>query len=132
EGRYREFCQADVDVVGTGELPFHHDVEVAQVMAEALLPLPLPRMRLQVNNRKLIEGFYRGVGAPDVAAVMRAIDKIDKLPPDAVRELLISEAKLDDVQASRCLALAEISAEDASFADRVRALGVRDDLLDEG
>jgi histidyl-tRNA synthetase len=132
EGRYREFCQADVDVVGSGELPFHHDVEVAQVMAEALQAMPLPQLRLQINNRKLIEGFYRGVGAPDVPAVMRAIDKIDKLPPAAVRELLVREAKLDDVQADRCLALAEISAEDGSFTDRVTALGVADPLLDEG
>src|SRR3954462_10476940 len=106
EGRYREFLQADVDVVGNGELAFHHDVEVAQVMAEALGALPLPRLRLQVNNRKLIEGFYRGLGAPDVPAVMRAIDKIDKLSPDAVRELLVSEAKLDDTPADLCLALA--------------------------
>ena len=132
EGRYREFRQADVDVVGGGEQPFHHDVEVAQVMAEALTTLPLPRLRLQVNNRKLIEGFYRGLGAPDVTAVMRAIDKIDKLSPDAVRELLVTEAKLDDGQATRCLALAGISAEDGSFAEQVLALGVRDDLLDQG
>jgi len=132
EGRYREFRQADVDVVGNGELPFHHDVEVAQVMAEAVAGLPLPQLRLQLNNRKLIEGFYRGVGAPDVPAVMRAVDKIDKLAPDAVRQLLVTEAKLDDAQASRCLALAGISAPDASFVDRVLALGVRDDLLDEG
>jgi len=132
EGRYREFRQADVDVVGNGELPFHHDVEVAQVMAEAVAGLPLPQLRLQLNNRKLIEGFYRGLGAPDVPAVMRAVDKIDKLAPDAVRELLVTEAKLDDAQASRCLALAGISAPDASFVDRVLALGVRDDLLDEG
>jgi histidyl-tRNA synthetase len=132
EGRYREFLQADVDVVGAGELSFHHDVEVAQVMAQALAALPLPQLRLQVNNRKLIEGFYRGVGAPDVPAVMRAIDKIDKLPPDAVRELLVTEAKLDDAQAGLCLQLATISAPDGSFADRVVALGVHDGLLDEG
>jgi len=132
EGRYREFLQADVDVVGNGELPFHHDVEVAQVMAEALQSLPLPRMTLQVNNRKLIEGFYRGLGAPDVAAVMRAIDKIDKLRPDAVRELLVTDAKLDDGQAELCLRLAAISSQDGGFADQVRALGVSDPLLDEG
>ena len=106
EGRYREFRQADVDIVGNGELAFHHDVEVAQVMAEALRAMPLPRLRLQLNNRKLIEGFYRGVGASDVAAVMRAIDKLDKLPPSAVRELLLEEAKLDDAQADQCLRLA--------------------------
>jgi histidyl-tRNA synthetase len=132
EGRYREFLQADIDIVGKDELPFHHDVEVAQVMVEALGNLPLPRLQLQVNNRKLIEGFYRGVGAPDTTAVMRVIDKLDKLPLDVIRELLTTEAKLDDAQASRCLALAEISASDVSFADRVTALGVTDPLLDEG
>ena len=60
EGRYREFTQADVDVVGDGTLAFHHDVEVAAVMAEALGSLELPPLTMQVNNRKLIEGFYRG------------------------------------------------------------------------
>ena len=85
EGRYREFTQADIDVVMRDELPFHFDVEVARVMAEALAALPLPPMRLRVNNRKLIEGFYRGIGAPDPAAVITAIDKLDKLPRDAGR-----------------------------------------------
>src|SRR3954454_21322718 len=61
EGRYREFTQADIDVVGDGSLAFHHDVEVAATMADALGRLGLPALRLQVNNRKLIEGFYRGI-----------------------------------------------------------------------
>src|SRR5512132_3643218 len=52
EGRYREFTQADIDVVMKDELPFHFDVEVARVMAEALSGLPLPPLRLRVNNRK--------------------------------------------------------------------------------
>ena len=61
KGRYREFTQADIDVVARDALPFHHDVEVARVMAEALAALDfLPPLRLQVNNRKLIEGFYAG------------------------------------------------------------------------
>src|SRR5688500_13107281 len=58
EGRFREFTQADIDIVAKDELPFHYDVEVARVMSEALAALPLPALRLQVNNRKLIEGFY--------------------------------------------------------------------------
>jgi histidyl-tRNA synthetase len=132
EGRYREFTQADVDIVGDGALPFHADVEVAQVMAQAMSRLPLPALRLQVNNRKLIEGFYRGVGAPDPAAVMRAIDKLDKLAPAAVRDLLTADAGLDGDQADRCLRLAAISGPDPSFADAVSALGVEHPLLDEG
>jgi histidyl-tRNA synthetase len=121
-----------VDVVGAGQLAFHHDIEVAQVMAEALGGLPLPAMTLQLNNRKLIQGFYTGVGAPDVPAVMRAIDKIDKLRPDAVRDLLVTDAGLTLAQAELCLRLAAIQGEDAGFADRVRSLGVSDPLLDTG
>ncbi len=132
EGRFREFTQADIDVVGKDVLPFHHDIEVARVMAEALVDLPLPPMRLQVNNRKLIQGFYQGIGAADIEAVMRVIDKIDKVPPEVVAKMLVDEAGLDDEQASRCLDLAAIRGSDASFIERVRALGVDNDLLEEG
>jgi histidyl-tRNA synthetase len=133
EGRFREFTQADIDIVARDVLPFHHDVEVARVMAEALATLDfLPALRLQVNNRKLIQGFYEGLGAPDVPAVMRVIDKLDKLPADAVRAQLGSEAGLDDRQAGLCLQLAEIRSADASFAGRVRALGVEHELLAAG
>src|SRR3954469_2731987 len=103
EGRFREFTQADIDVVARDVLPFHHDVEIARVMAEALSALEfLPALRLQVNNRRLIEGFYRGLGAPDVPAVMRTIDKIDKVPADVLGRLLVTEAGLDDEQAQKC------------------------------
>ena len=82
-GRYREFTQADIDVIARDALPFHHDVEIARVMAEALTSLDfLPPLRLQVNNRKLIQGFYEGLGAPDPAAAMRVLDKADKVRPD--------------------------------------------------
>ncbi|MDP3890376.1 histidine--tRNA ligase [Nocardioides sp.] len=131
EGRYREFTQADIDVVMKDDLPFHFDVEVARVMAEALSALPLPPMRLRVNNRKLIEGFYRGIGAPDPAAVITIIDKLDKLPAEQVATLL-REAGLSGEQADQCLALATISSADTSFVDQVRALGVEHDLLETG
>jgi histidyl-tRNA synthetase len=133
EGRFREFTQADIDIVGRDVLPFHHDVEVARVMVEALSQLEfLPGFRLQVNNRKLIQGFYTGIGAADVEKVMQVIDKLDKLPVDKVRELLGSDAGLDEKQADLCLQLATIESEDAGFVEQVRALGVVDPLLDEG
>ena len=132
EGRYREFTQADIDVVGRDELPFHHDVEVARVMAEALAGLPVPPMKLQVNNRKLMEGFFLGVGASDPAAVMRTIDKMDKLPPPVIRGLLEDDAGLGAQQADKCIQLAQIRTRDPSFIDRVRALGVEHELLDVG
>jgi histidyl-tRNA synthetase len=136
EGRFREFTQADIDVVGKDALPFHHDIEVARVMAEALVDLPLPPMRLQVNNRKLIQGFYVGLGAQDVEAVMRVIDKIDKLPAEVVSKQLVEEAGLDDEQAGRCLDLAGIRSSDTSFVQQVldlcAAAGVAADLVAEG
>jgi histidyl-tRNA synthetase len=132
EGRYREFTQADIDVVARDVLPFHHDVEVARVMAEALSSLPVPTLTLQVNNRKLIEGFFRGVGAGDAAAAMRVIDKIDKVPAEIIAGMLVSDAGLDDRQAELCLAMAGIRSSDTSFIARVQALGVSDPLLDEG
>lgn len=132
EGRYRQFTQADVDIVGRDVLPFHHDIEVMRVMVEALDALPLPPLSFQFNNRKLIQGFYRGLGVPDVEAAIRTIDKLDKLPAEKVAELLVSDAGATAEQAERCLALATIRVADTSFVERVRALGVTDGLLDEG
>jgi histidyl-tRNA synthetase len=133
EGRFREFTQADIDVIGRDTLEFHHDVEVARVMLAALGELEfLPGFRLQVNNRKLIQGFYTGLGVPDIDAVMRSVDKLDKLPEERVGALLVEEAGLSQEQAESCLALARISTTDGSFVEQVRALGVRHELLDEG
>jgi histidyl-tRNA synthetase len=131
EGRYREFTQADIDIVDRDELAFHHEVELPLVVLEAFAALPFPAATMHVNNRKLAEGFYRGVGAADTALVLRAVDKLDKVGPDTVRAQLL-ELGLTDAAADACLALAEITAPDASFAERVQALGVTDPLLDEG
>ncbi len=132
EGRYREFTQADIDIIGRDELSFDADVEVTEVLAEALARLPLPALTLHVNNRKLIEGFYRGIGADDPAAVIQAVDKLDKVGEHGARRLLTEQAGLDDAQVEQCLALARISGTDGSFAGHVRALGVEHPLLDEG
>ncbi len=131
QGRFREFTQADIDVVAQDELPFHFDVEVAQVMAEALGGLPVPQLTLQVSNRKVLEGFYRGLGIAEPAAVMQVVDKLDKMTPDAVRAQLTGLGLTDD-QARSCLALAEIATPDTSFVERVRELGVSHELLDVG
>lgn len=132
EGRFREFTQADIDIIAKDELPFHFDVEIASVMAEALSGLPVPPLRLLVNNRKLLEGFYLGLGIEDPAAVMRVVDKLDKLPGEKVVELLQTDAGLTLEQAQKCLALAQINTPDSSFVDEVRALGVEHELLEIG
>ena len=131
QGRFREFTQADIDIVAKDELPFHFDVEVAQVMAEALGGLPVPQLTLQVSNRKVLEGFYLGLGVADPTAVMQVIDKLDRVPSDAVAAQL-AELGLTDEQVRSCLALAEIVTTDTSFVERVRELGVSHELLDTG
>jgi histidyl-tRNA synthetase len=133
EGRFREFTQADIDVVARDVLPFHHDVEVARVMAEALAALDfLPPLRLQVNNRKVIQGFYEGLGAADVPAVLRVVDRLDRVPAEVVAQQLVDEAGLGAEQAALCLQLAAIRTPDSSFVSAVWALGVAHPLLDEG
>lgn len=132
EGRAREFTQADIDVVGETELPFRYDVELALVVIDALGALPIPAFQLRVNNRKLAEGFYRGIGLTDTAAVLRSIDKLDKIGAEAVGVLLQQEAGASKEQATAALQLASIRSSDTSFVDQVRALGVSHELLEEG
>ena len=84
EGRFREFTQADIDIVGRDTLAFHHEVEVALVMAEVFRALPMPPAVILVNNRRLAEGFFLGAGATDPGAALRAIDKLDKIGPRRV------------------------------------------------
>jgi histidyl-tRNA synthetase len=139
DGRFREFVQADIDVVAAGELPYHYEVELPLVMAEALgalRPIGVPPVRILVNNRKVAEGFYRGLGLTDVEAILRTIDKLDKVGPDEVARLLVAEADASGVQAQACLDLAAINGGDETVVERVRKLaaerGVEHPLLDEG
>jgi histidyl-tRNA synthetase len=132
EGRYREFVQADIDVIDRDALSFHYEVEIAQVIAEVFARLPLPPVRLQVNNRKLIEGYYRGLGIEDVDDVMRVVDKVDKIGAAGVEKTLVEDLGIGGEQARACLALAEVVGDAASIRNQIAALGVQHPLLDEG
>jgi len=136
EGRYREFTQADIDIVGSETLATHHDVELPLVTLEALEKLHVdfgvPPATMSVNNRQLSEGFYRGLGIEDHLAVLQRVDKLDKIGPQAVGELLVTEVGLSRESADKCLQLAGIRSGDASFVDRVIALGVEHPLLTAG
>jgi histidyl-tRNA synthetase len=131
KGRYREFFQADIDIVDRDTLPAHYEAEIPLVLEDVFAGLPLPKATIQVNNRKILEGFYRGLGIEDPIETMRVLDKLDKIGPAGVAAEL-TRAGLSEAQAKACLALAEISAADGSFADEVAKLGVSDPLLEEG
>ena len=136
EGRYREFTQADIDIVDAGTLAAHHDVELPLVTLGALerlhTDLGVPPVLMRVNNRKLAQGFYLGLDIADPPAVLRQVDKLDKIGPDRVTALLTDEVGVSAAQAASVVRLAQISTADESFVDRVRALGVEHPQLDEG
>lgn len=132
DGRFREFTQADIDIVGDGSLPFRYDVELALVMIEALTNLNIGGFTVRVNNRKLSEGFYLGLGLTDTAGVLRNIDKLEKIGAEKVKQLLMSEVGATEEQAEKALALASIRTPDTSFVERVRELGVTHEVLDQG
>ena len=135
DGRFREFIQADIDVIGDEVLADHFEVEIPLVMVQAfdaLRELGVPEAGIVANNRKLLEGFARGLGLDDVTSVLRAIDKLDKIGPEKVEELLIETAGADQTQAKQCLRLAEIESGTSAFAEDVIALGVEHPLLNEG
>jgi histidyl-tRNA synthetase len=132
QGRYREFYQADIDVIGQEHLPLAHDADLALALHAVLGALPLPRLTLRVNNRKILEGLYRGLGVEDHVAVLRTVDKLDKIGRDALGRLLAQEHGLSAEVTDTILRSGDIRTPDTGFASATRALGVNHPLLDEG
>src|SRR5713101_3772746 len=112
EGRFREFYQCDIDVI--------------------FQRLGIVDFQMHINNRKILEGYLRGLGIDDANSVIRVLDKLDKIGRDGVLSQLQSNLGLQQELASRCLALASIRTFDLSFVEQVRALGIKSDKLDEG
>jgi histidyl-tRNA synthetase len=131
EGRYREFTQCDIDIVDVGELAAHYEAELPLVIADAFSKLPIGPFRIQVNNRKIPEGFYLGIGLTDIRTTLQIVDKLDKIGPERVFDLLVGAGATVE-QAKAALALAEINAPDESFVEQVNALGVHHETLTQG
>ena len=132
DGRFREFTQADIDVVGNGELPFHFEVDLPLVMAEALNNLPIPPVRVLVNNRKVVQGVCDSLGVTDVEGALRGLDKIDKIGPEGVAAEL-AQSGISGDQASVLLRMAQVrSCDSAEIRQRLADLGVSGELLEEG
>ena len=139
DGRFREFVQADIDVVGQTELAHHFEVEIPLVIAEAFAALAgvgVPPVQILVNNRRVVEGFARGLGLVDVEAVLRVVDKLDKVGPEAVSQMLQAEVGASADQAEAVLELAAIRGADLGVVERVRGLaerrGASTELLETG
>ncbi len=94
-GRFREFYQADIDVIGDGKLDILNEAEIPAVICDIFRRLGVTRFQIRVNNRKLLNGFYAMNGMSEKAGeIMRAVDKLDKIGAEAVRQSLINDVKM--------------------------------------
>lgn len=105
-GRFREFYQADIDVIGDGELDIINDAEMPSVIYKCFISLGIDRFVIHVNNRKVLTGFFELVGVGGAATdVMRAVDKLDKIGEQKLREILVDDCNLNAEQAEKILGL---------------------------
>jgi histidyl-tRNA synthetase len=131
EGRFREFTQCDIDVINPEQVPLHFDAELPRIVHEVLTDLDVGRFALGVNNRKVLQGFYEGLGIADPLGVIRIADKLDKIGPDAVGKALADELGLTEPQVKACLDLAQVRG-GARVVDDIAALGSGGELLEAG
>jgi histidyl-tRNA synthetase len=132
EGRFREFLQCDIDVIDNDTLALSFDAEMPAIAHEILSRLAIGAFTLRLNNRKILAGFYEGLGIEDTTPVLRIADKLDKIGAQGVVRTLEEQLGLSSGLASKCLRIAEIQTTDTGFEAQVRALGVRHAHLDEG
>ncbi|MBQ4040234.1 MAG: histidine--tRNA ligase, partial [Oscillospiraceae bacterium] len=114
-GRFREFYQADIDVIGDGSLDIINEAEIPGVIYRTFNALGLKRFVIRINNRKILNGFFELVGVGEKSAeVMRTIDKIEKIGEEKVRKLLVEETGVSEDAADKILAL--ITCQEKGFA----------------
>ena len=91
-GRFREFYQADIDIIGDGRLSLLNEAEIPSIIYRTFSALGLKRFQIRVNNRKILNGFYAMLGLTEKSGdIMRTVDKLDKIGPGKVRALLTGE-----------------------------------------
>ena len=106
KGRFREFYQCDIDIIGREKLSYLAEAEIPSVIYSVFREMAIGDFRIRINNRKVLEGFYRALGIEAVGDVLRSVDKLDKIGEDGVRKALLSENQLSEQQADKCLAIA--------------------------
>ncbi len=133
-GRFREFYQADIDIIGDGKLDISNEAEIPAVIYRTFTALGLTKFVIRVNNRKVLSGFYAMLGLAERSGdIMRTVDKLDKIGPDKVRELLCAEEiGLTAAQADEILKFIAIRGTNAEVLSKLRDYAGRDELFDTG
>ena len=132
-GRFREFYQADIDIIGDGALDILNEAEIPAIIYDTFTRLGLHRFRIRVNNRKVLNGFFAILGLSEQAGdVLRTIDKLDKIGADKVRALLTDTCGITAEQADeilRFIACPGTSADKLAFLEQYRG---RNETFDTG
>ena len=132
-GRFREFYQADIDVIGDGKLDIANEAEIPAVIYSTFTRLGLERFQIRVNNRKILNGFYAMLGLSEKAGeVMRTVDKLDKIGAEKVRVLLTEDVLLTDEQADDILRFIAIRGTNAEVLEALEAYRGKNERFDAG
>ena len=131
-GRFREFYQCDIDVIGDGKLDISNEAEIPAIIYQAFTSLGLERFRIRVNNRKLLTGFYTMLGLAEQAGeIMRTVDKLDKIGAEKVQGLL-TEGGIPQEAAGEILRFIAITGDNAAVLSALEGYRGRDPIFDEG
>lgn len=132
-GRFREFYQADIDIIGDGKLAPINDAEIPAIIYKVFSTLGLKRFQIRVNNRKILNGFYAMLGLSELSGdVMRTVDKLDKIGADMVRAILVDDFSVPAEKAGEILKFIAISGGSETILRSLEDYRGRNSLFDEG
>ncbi len=132
-GRFREFYQADIDIIGDGKLDIMNEAEIPAIIYNTFTKLGLSRFKIRVNNRKILNGFYAMNGMSEKAGdIMRTVDKLDKIGEQKVKELLVEEVKMLPCKAENVLDFMAIKGSNAQVIESLERYRGMDETFDKG
>ncbi len=132
-GRFREFLQADFDIIDNQDLTVELDLEVILTANEIMTSLPIPEVRLLIGHRKLLEGAYRAMGIQDIAPVLRIVDKLEKIGDKTAFQILTQDLGIDENTAAKCIRLGRIKGQSENQVyQELKELEINHPLIDEG
>ena len=132
-GRFREFYQADIDIIGDGKLDITNEAEIPSIIYQTFTALGLTRFQIRVNNRKILNGFYAMLGLTDRSGdIMRTVDKLDKIGADKVRTCLTEDVELTAEQAEEIMRFISITGSNDQVLSALEGYRGRHELFDQG
>ena len=132
-GRFREFYQADIDIIGDGKLDIMNEAEIPSIIYKTFSQLGLKRFQIRVNNRKILNGFYAMLGLTEQsAAVMRTVDKLDKIGAEKVKVLLLEDVGVAGEAADEILKFIAITGSNEEVLNALKGYVGRNEMFDQG